>query len=268
MTRLHHLLRVLRRVTPPLVLLGLLVAAWELWVLAAHVDAWELPSPGSIVRAGFDSRAVLRSHTWTTLRETGAGLVIGTVAGVLLAVAISSAAIVRRTVWPLVVTSQTIPIIVLAPLLAIWFGFGIAPKVVVVALVVFFPVAVSTVSGLAAADPEQVALVRSFGATRWQVLRLVLVPSALPELLAGLRISASYAIGGAVIGEYVGGTSGLGIFIDRSRASYRTDQMFAGVLVVAVLSIALFTAVQLLARLLTPWRFAPSSSHRSNLESP
>ncbi len=162
--------------------------------------------------------------------------------------------------WPLVVVSQTVPVIVLAPLLVIWFGYGLAPKVAVVALVVFFPITVSTVSGLATADPEMVDLVRSYGATRLQVLRLVHAPAALPELLAGVQISATYAVAGAVIGEYVGGQSGLGIFIDRSRASYRTDQLFAGVAAVAVLSLAAFLLVRLVSLWAMPWRL-PDHTH-------
>lgn len=253
----------LRRWGPPLALLAALLGAWQAYVVVVGVDAWELPAPASVARAGYASRDVLQGHLWTTLQETGWGLLIGTFTGVALAVVIAAVPIVRRTVWPLVVTSQTVPIIVLAPLLVIWFGYGIMPKVVVVALVVFFPITVSTVSGLAGADAEQLDLVRSFGATRRQLLRLVLIPAALPEVLAGLRISASYAVGGAVVGEYVGGQSGLGIFINRSKASYRTDQVFAGVAVIAVISIAAFFAVHLLARWLTPWRFPDTQPRRS-----
>jgi ABC-type nitrate/sulfonate/bicarbonate transport system permease component len=121
---------------------------------------------------------------------------------------------------------------------------------------------VSAVAGLAGADDEQVELVRSFGASRAQVLRLVRIPAALPEVVAGVRIAAAYAIGDAVVGEYVGGTSGLGIFIDRSRASYRTDQMLAGVAVIAVLSIVLFGLTGLIGRLLTPWKQAGTPTRR------
>ncbi len=243
----------LARWGPPAALLALILLAWQAYVVLGHVDPWELPSPARIWAAGWDARSILAGHVWTTVQETLWGLLAGSLGGLTLAVVIASVPIIRRVLWPLVVTSQTIPIIVLAPLLTIWFGFGIMPKVVVVALVVFFPITVSTTSGLAGADPEQVELVRSFGATNRQVMRLVLVPAALPEFLAGLRISASYAVAGAVIGEYVGGQSGLGIFIDRSQASYQTDQMFAGVAVIALLSIVAFLAVQFLERWLVPW---------------
>lgn len=250
----------LRRWAPPVIFLVALVCAWQAYVVVAHVDPWELPSPSAIWSAGFGARGVLAGHVWTTVQETAWGLLAGGAAGVGLAVIVSWVPFVRRVVWPLVVTSQTVPIIVLAPLLTIWFGYGIMPKVVVVALVVFFPIAVSTTSGLAGADEEQIDLVRSFGASPSQIMRLVRIPAALPEMLAGLRISASYAVAGAVVGEYVGGQSGLGIFIDRSKASYQTDQMFAGVAVIALLSITAFLAVQLLERLLMPWRRSTESA--------
>ena len=179
-----------------------------------------------------------------------------------LAIAVASAAPVRRVLEPLLVASQTIPLIVLAPLLVYWFGFGMTPKVVVVVLIVFFPVAISTAAGLAAADREQIDLVRSLGADRLTVLRLVLVPSALPSFFSGLRISAAYAVAGATLGELIGGRSGLGIYIARSQRAFRFDQILAGVLVVATLSAALFGLIHLLARLATPWRYVDDEPRR------
>jgi ABC-type nitrate/sulfonate/bicarbonate transport system permease component len=246
--------RALRTWLPPVVFLALLLEGWELWVGLKHEASYVLPTPVAISKALYDSRHVLGGHVATTLEETLIGLLVGTVAGVALAIAISAIPFVRRAVWPLVVTSQTIPMLVLAPLLALGFGFGMAPKVVVVALIVFFPVAVSTVAGLASADREQVDLVRSMGASSVEVLRLVLLPSALPDFFSGLKIAATYAVAGAVIGEWVGGSSGLMIFINRSERSYRTDQVYAGVAMIAVLSMALFGCVELIARWAMPWR--------------
>ena len=247
----------------PGALLAVLLGIWEAWCRLGHVATWVLPPPTAVARSGWNLRGPLFGHAMTTLTEAVIGLAIGIVVGLAVALAIAAVPAVRRAVWPVVVTSQTIPVIVLAPLLAIWFGFGLEPKVVLVALVTFFPVAVSAVAGLAGADEEQVELVRSFGASRAQALRLVRIPSALPEVVAGIRIAAAYAIGDAVVGEYIGGTSGLGIFIDRSRASYRTDQMLAGVAVIAVLSIVLFGVTGLIGRLLTPWRQPSSRAGRA-----
>jgi ABC-type nitrate/sulfonate/bicarbonate transport system permease component len=230
------------------------IAIWQAWVRLGDVRPWILPAPSAVATAGWDSRAALVQHAGTTVTEAVVGLVVGTLGGLAIALGISLIPAVRRAVWPLVVTSQTIPIIVLAPLVAIWFGYGLTPKIVLVALICFFPVAVAAVAGLAGADAEHVELVRSFGASRWDVLRFVRIPASLGSIVAGVRIAAAYAVGNAVIGEYVGGTSGLGIFIDQSHRSYRTDRMLAGVVVIAVVSVVLFSLVGLLGRLLMPWR--------------
>lgn len=240
---------------------GVIVAVlglWQAWVRLGDVQPWILPAPSDVAGALISERGTLVRHAGTTLVEAVAGLTIGAAAGIALAVAISMVPVVGRAVWPVVVTSQTIPIIVLAPLVAIWFGFGLTPKIVLVALICFFPVAVSTVAGLAGADAEHVELVRSFGASRRGVLRHVRIPAALPGVIAGIRIAAAYAIGNAVIGEYVGGTSGLGIFIDQAHRSYRTDSMLAGVAVIAAVSVALFGLVGLVGRRLMPWRSTQS----------
>lgn len=243
----------------PLAFVLVALAIWESWCRLGHVAPWILPPPSSVVRAGWDLRGALFGHAMTTLIEAVVGLVLGVAVGLFVALAITAIPAVRRAAWPMVVTSQTIPVIVLAPILAIWFGFGLQPKVVLVALVTFFPVTVSAVAGLTGAATEQVELVRSFGATRRQTFRLVLLPAALPDVVAGIRIAAAYAVGDAVVGEYIGGTSGLGIFIDRSRASYRIDQMLAGVLVIAFLSIVLFGITGFIGRFLTPWRHSSNS---------
>ena len=158
--------------------------------------------------------------------------------------------------YPLLVVSQNIPVLVLAPLLAVWFGFGLTPKVVIVVLIGFFPIAVNTADGLMNADREMVALVRSMGADRLKVLRLVLIPSAVPSFFAGLQIGAAYAVIAAVIAEWMGASSGLGLFIVRSQRAFRTDQIFMAVVLIALISIALFVSVHLLARYTMPWRHA------------
>lgn len=249
--------RIRRWFAPVGVLVGFLVL-WQAWVRLGDVRPWILPAPTEVATAGWSSRVALAQNTWTTLVEAVVGLVIGTFVGLLVALGISLIPVLRRAIWPVVVTSQTIPIIVLAPLVAIWFGYGLTPKIVLVALICFFPVTVAAVAGLAGADPEQVELVRSFGASRWDVLWHVRIPAALTSVIAGVRIAAAYAVGNAVIGEYVGGTSGLGIFIDQSHRSYRTDRMLAGVVVIAVVSIVLFGLVGLIGRRLTPWQHESS----------
>jgi ABC-type nitrate/sulfonate/bicarbonate transport system permease component len=244
-----------RQVVPPVVFLFGLLAAWEGWVRWRNTKSYLLPAPTRVAVALWDTRHLLWMHARTTVTETVMGIVLGALLGVVLAVAVASSGLVRRVLEPLLVASQTIPLIVLAPLLVYWFGFGMTPKVVVVVLIVFFPVAVSTSSGLAGADREQIDLVRSFGAGRTKVLRLVLIPSALPAFYAGLRISAAYSVAGATLGELIGGRSGLGIYIARSQRAFRYDQILAGVVIVALLSATLFGLLHLVARLTTPWQY-------------
>ncbi|MGI9093726.1 MAG: ABC transporter permease [Mycobacteriales bacterium] len=241
---------------PPVLLLAALLGVWQGAVAIRNVPPYVLPSPARIAGAFVTARSLLPRDLATTTVEAVLGLVVGAGVGALLAGLVAAVPPVRRALYPLLVVSQTIPMIVLAPLLVLWFGYGITPKVVVVALIVFFPVVVSTVAALAGVDPELIDLVRSMGADRMTVLRMVLVPAAIPAFFAGLRISAAYAVAGAVVGEWVGAQSGLGIFIDRSKASFRIDRVFVAVVMVAVLSMALFAAVGAIGRMAAPWQHA------------
>ncbi len=240
---------------PPALFLAALVAGWEVAVRVLDVAPYILPAPSRIWDAFLRTRGTLPEHIITTLREAVLGIGYGAAVGAGLAVALAGVPLLRRVLYPVLVTSQTIPMIVLAPILIVWFGFGETPKVVLVALWVFFPVTVSMTDGLLGADRELIGLVRSMGGTRWDVLRHVLIPSALPALFAGLKISATYSVAAAVIAEYMGAQSGLGLYISRSAASFRTDQMFVAIGIIAAASIALFTLVHLAARLMTPWMY-------------
>ena len=243
----------LRDVAPPVTLVAALLGLWEVWARRAGGASTVLPPPSDVVAAAVRTRDTLANHVLTTLGETALGIVVGVAAGVLIAVVVSLAAPVRAALGPVLVASQTVPVQVLAPLLVLWFGFGLLPKVVVVALVVFFPVTVATAAGIRSADADLADLVRSYGAGRLRTLRLVLLPAALPGLFAGLRISLTYAVAGAVIAESIGARSGLGLYIDRSRRAFRYDQVFAGIAVVVLLSMALYLLTGLFARLFTPW---------------
>lgn len=256
--------RALREYLPPLVLLAALIGLWEAWVAVADTPAYRLPAPSAIWRAFVEGRDVLPTHVATTVVEALAGLFVGAVAGVGVAIAVHAIALVRRVLYPLLVGSQTVPMVVLAPLLVLWFGFGYTPKVVVVALIVFFPVAISTAAGLETADHDLADLVRSMGGTRTDVFRHVLAPAAVPAFFSGLRIAAAYAVAGAVVGEWVGAEHGLGIYITRSQASFRVDQVFVAVALVALLSLVLFGLVHLGARLASPWRYVDRGEERSS----
>jgi ABC-type nitrate/sulfonate/bicarbonate transport system permease component len=240
---------------PPALLLVALIGFWEAWVTMRDTPAYRLPAPSAIWEAFWRTRATLPAHTQTTVNEALIGLAIGAAGGAGLAAAMASIGLLRRVLYPLMVVSQTIPMIVLAPLLTIWFGLGMMPKVIVVALITFFPVLVGTTDALLRADRQLLALVRSMGANRLQVLRYVMVPSAIPGFFAGLKIAAAYAVTGAVIAELISPSSGLGLYITRSDSTFRTDQVFVGIVLVALLSLALFAATHLANRLVAPWLF-------------
>ncbi|MGE5597375.1 MAG: ABC transporter permease [Hyphomicrobiales bacterium] len=258
-TVLRYALGRLGEYLPPLLLLIALIGLWEAWVRVFDTKPYVLPAPSRIWDAFLETRGTLPGQTQTTVTEALLGLFFASAVGVTLATVIALVPLVRRVLYPILVASQTIPMVVLAPLLIVWFGFGMTPKVIVVALIGFFPIVVSTVDGLSGADREMVGLVRSMGAGRLGTLRYVLIPSALPNFFAGLKIAAAYAVLGAVIGEWVGASSGLGIFITRAQTSFRVDRVFVATFVVALVSMALFAAVHLAARLATPWMYVQHS---------
>jgi putative hydroxymethylpyrimidine transport system permease protein len=238
----------------PLGLIAVVVAGWEITVRLRDTPRWFLPPPSSIVSALVDSRITLLHHTWVTLEEVLVGFALSFVMGVIFAVAIASSRVVERAFYPFVIASQAIPIIALAPILLIWFGYGLTPKVIVVALICFFPIVVNTVDGLRSVDPELIDLLRSLGADSWQVYRVVMLPSSLPYLFSGTRIAAAVSVIGALIGEWVGSSAGLGYFMIRSAGQFATAKVFAAVLVSAMLGLALFGTVSLLERLCLPWQ--------------
>lgn len=246
----------LGRWLPPVVALVAIVAAWELWVTWRDVPDYVLPAPSQVASTTWELRADLPARIWATLAIAVVGLAIGTVAGVALALASNQVRLVRSVVMPIVAASQTVPLLVLAPLLVAWFGYSSTPKVLLVVLIALFPVVVATASGLDGADRDHLDLVRSLGASRRDELRLVRIPAALPSFFAGLRLAAVYAVGGAVIAEYLGGgvaDQGLGKTILRESRQFRIDAVFVAVVVVALLSALLYAAVGLLGRRATPW---------------
>lgn len=251
-------LRRLETVAPAAaILIGLLVV-WELIARLAAVPEWLLPAPTRIVVEFVESAPILGPHLTRTILEAALGYTVATAAAMALAVAIDQWGLARRALYPLLVTSQTIPVFALAPLLAIWFGFGILPKVLVVALVCFFPIVVSFAAGLASADSEMQDLLRSMGGERRQLLTKVRFPSAVPSLLAGMKIAATYSVIGAVIAEWMGASEGLGLLMLRASNSFQTALVFVVIGIIAALSIALFLAVGALGRLIAPWMYVPA----------
>jgi ABC-type nitrate/sulfonate/bicarbonate transport system permease component len=239
---------------PPAVLLGLLFLAWEVYVAVSGINPVTLPAPSQILDGGWANRATLFDHSLVTLREALVGMTVSVVFGVAMALLIDAFAPARRTLYPLLVGSQTIPIVVIAPLFILWFGFDLTPKVLVVTLYTFFPITVAFAAGLAAADRESLLLMRTLGAGWRQTLLLLKLPQALPYLFTGLRIAVTYAIVGAVFAEWSGAREGLGIFILLMKNSFRTDMVFAAIFLVSLLSLALFALVTMIEKLVVRWR--------------
>jgi NitT/TauT family transport system permease protein len=245
--------RVLDRAWPPLLLVVAGLVVWQWCVTAFAIRPQVLPSPLRVLRQGWAFREQIWANTVPTVQVTAVGFAVSLALGWALAVAVDFSPWLRRALTPLLVASQTLPIIAIAPLLIIWFGFGLLPKVLVIALVTFFPVAVGLIEGFAATERPATNLLRSMGASRWQQFRYVRLPGALPSFFTALRIGITYAVTGAIFAEYVGATAGLGIFMNLQKNSFRTDLVLAAVLVTALLSVALFGLTHLVQRLVIPW---------------
>ena len=243
-----------RRALPSIGLVVLLILAWEIAVRALAIDPVVLPAPSRILSALWDARAAAADHAATTLAETVVGFGLSVAFAVAVALLMDSVGWVRRALYPILVTSQTIPIVAVAPLLVIWFGpLGLLPKVTVVVLVTFFPVTVALLDGLAGTDRDATSLLETMGASRSQVLFKLRLPGALPTFFTGLRIAVTYAVIGAIFGEQVGAVNGLGIWMILSKNLFRTDLVFGAILVTAGLTIALWLLVGLIERLTIPW---------------
>jgi ABC-type nitrate/sulfonate/bicarbonate transport system permease component len=242
-----------RRLGPAVGLVAVIVVAWELACRLLAIDPLTLPAPSRIVSALWDARAAAAGHTLTTLGETIVGFGLSVAFALVAALLMDQLAWVRRAVYPLLVASQTLPIVAIAPLFVLWFGIGLLPKVLVVILVTFFPIAVALLDGLAATDRDATELLESMGATRRQQLLKVRLPGALPYLFTGLRIAVTYAVIGAIFGEAVGAVDGLGIWIVLSKNLFRTDLVFAAILITATVTLVLWLLVGVAERLVIPW---------------
>lgn len=245
-----------RQYLPALVMVLVVIAIWEGAVWLGDVAPWLLPAPSRIARAGFEARSILGEHSWQTARETLLGFCMALALGLGLGVLIDVSPFLRRALYPLLVTSQTIPTVAIAPLLVIWLGYGIWPKVIVVTLVCFFPIVVNTADGLRSADPELIALLRTMGAEEWTVFWKVRLPGATPMIFSGIKIGITYSVVGAILGEWVGASRGLGVFMLRATNSFRTDWVFASIAVTALMSLLLFGLVTAIERVSLGWYYA------------
>ena len=240
--------------TPVMILVGIVVL-WELWVQIWNIPKWQLPSPSEIALELAASRGLLLGHTLVTLEEIVLGFIAALAAGLLLATGIAYSRILERSVYPIVIASQTVPIIAIAPLLLIWVGYGIAPKVIVVALICFYPIAVNTVDGLKAVDPDMVNMIKTLGASRWQVFTKLQMPTAMPYMFSGIKVGISVSVIAAVIGEWVGASAGLGYLITYSQPLFLTARVFAAIVVLSAMGISLFVLASVVERMMLPWHY-------------
>jgi putative hydroxymethylpyrimidine transport system permease protein len=230
-----------------------LAARWELVADALQIKPYLIPSPTEIADALWQDREILAENGWVTLREVLAGFALALILGVAFALALHLSETARRAFYPLLVASQTVPIIVIAPILVVWFGFGITPKLLIIALICFFPITVNTLDGLRSVDEDSVKLMRSLDAGRGAIMRRLELPASLPFLISGAKIAVAVAVIGAVFGEWAGSESGLGHLMMESSAQLLTARLFAAVVVLSVFAVGLFALLSLIERRYAWW---------------
>jgi len=225
------------------------IAVILLWLVLSEgeiVPAYMLPSPFEVVKAFFSDVEILFTHAVVTVQEALYGLITGTAIGFIIAVLMDRFDFLYKAFYPLLVISQTIPTIAIAPLLVLWMGFSMAPKITLVVLTTFFPVTVSLLDGFKSADRDEINLVRSMGGNRFQVFRHVKLPAAAEQFFSGLKVSASYSVVGAVISEWLGGFEGLGVYMTRVKKAYAFDKMFAVIILISALSLLLMAFINVM----------------------
>jgi ABC-type nitrate/sulfonate/bicarbonate transport system permease component len=235
---------------PPVVLVVALLAAWQIFTQVAGIDKWLLPSPFDVVAAAQEDHANLLRHTSATVQLTGIGFSCGVLIGLAIAVMLHLVPLLRSAIYPLLVVSQNIPTIALAPLLVVWLGFDLTPKIIVIVLVIFFPVAVATLDGLRNSDPVIADYLRMSGASRWQVFTKLGFPHALPSIFSGVKIAATYSVFGAIVAEWLGSSVGIGRYMIIQKSAFRVDKMFVAIAIVVAMSLVLFGLVRLAEKLL------------------
>lgn len=248
--------RLALRVAAPLLALAALLGLWQGYATLAGVNPLILPAPLHVLQVTTADWPNLAAALRVTLYETVVGFGWAFVLGLSAAALLDLALPLRAALYPLLVASQSIPIIALAPLLQLWFGIGLPSKIIIIVLVCFFPITVAGLDGLRATDPELIRLYRSFGASRWRILRAVRLPNAVPTIFSGVRIAIAYSVVGAIFSEYIGAEQGIGVYMQAKQRAFRVDLVVGAIAVTAIASVALFLLVMLVERVAIPWYFA------------
>jgi ABC-type nitrate/sulfonate/bicarbonate transport system permease component len=237
----------------PIAFFMMILLGWQYIVDKGIIARYILPSPSDVIRTSFKIFPELKPHIITTLEEAFTGFFIAIFLAMILAILMDSFHLLKKSFYPLFVVSQTIPIIVLVPLLVMWFGFGKLPKIIVVILVCFFPIVVNLLEGLQSIDRDMLNLFKSMKANYFQVFKFAKFPASLGNFFSGLKIAATYSIMGAVIGEWMGGKDGLGVYMTRVRQSFALDKVFSVIIIIVLLSLILFKTIELVQYLVMPW---------------
>lgn len=240
--------------TAQLIAVAVIVLIWYICSDREVIPAYMLPSPYDVVKAFIDNFSVMMKQASVTLQEACYGLLIGVALAFIVATLMDRFSFLHKAIYPILVITQTIPTIAIAPLLVLWMGFGMAPKITLVVLTTFFPIAVGLLGGFAGADEDAINLMRAMGANRYQIFKYVKLPNAMPSFFSGLRVSASYSVVGAVISEWLGGFEGLGVYMTRVKKAYAFDKMFAVIVFISIISLLLMALVNLLEKTVMPWK--------------
>lgn len=244
---------ILLNYAPAATLVVVLIAFWEVICRVLHVQSYLWPEPSVIARGFWNDSGLLATATWITVREVVYGFGLAVVAGLGIGIALHVSKTLRRALYPILIASQSVPTVVLAPVLVILMGFSIWPKLAIIALFTFFPLVVNTVDGLASVDPEYIRMMLTLDASRWSIFRRVEFPAALPLIFSGARIGATYAAIGAVFGEWSGSSGGLGYQMQQAQGQLETPLVFEAVLLVTGIAVILFVIVSVTERLVIPW---------------
>ncbi len=237
-----------------IVFIAFLLFIWELIVRFAAIPHWLLPAPSAILKEGFQSYETFVPHAFATIQLALLGLAIGILCGLTVAVLLHRFTLVRELFYPILIMSQNVPVLVLAPLLIIWFGFGLLPKLIIICLVCFFPIVISAMDGFRQTSPELKHYFEMIGATKAQTFRKLEWPYAYPAIFSGIKIAATYSVMGAVIAEWLGAKMGIGVYMTLAQSSFRTDRVFVAIFAIVFLSLLLFSAIRLLEKLVVKGR--------------
>lgn len=251
-----------KNVTLPIVFGASVLLLWEVCVRIFHISLYILPAPTKIVSSMIESADVLLYHSLVTLQEAIIGLLLAVVLAIVIAIFMDISKLFRNSIFPHLVVTQTVPVMVLGPLFTIWLGFGAAPKILMVVFMCFFPMVIAFSDALNQVDPKQINLLKSYGAKKWQIYTMVKIPAAAPSLFSSMKVAATYCIGGAIVGEWLSASAGLGYYMLRVKNGYMLDKVFACVVVIIILSLLLNGAVTIVERLCLPQKRKKESRGR------